>query len=172
MKIVLDTNVLVSGILSPFGRCGDVLRLIFNGELTLCVDSRILCEYADVLHRPRFQFELTDIDEVLETLKHIANHTSSIPLSHTLPDLDDKIFVEVALASNAKVIITGNLKQFPSKACCEATCLSPSQFIELYYHEEYGCQRGGREYSIDGEGVQEGKEVPRRLCLVGSESFE
>ncbi len=135
MKVVLDTNVLVSGILSPFGRCGDVLRLIFNGELTLCVDSRILCEYAEVLHRPRFQFDATDIDEILETLNHIAIHTSSVPLSHTLPDQDDKMFVEVALASSAKAIITGNLKHFPSRACCGAICLSPAQFIEQYYHD-------------------------------------
>jgi len=136
MKVVLDTNVLVSGILSPFGRCGDVLRLIFNGELIPCVDSRILCEYADVLHRPRFQFEPTDIDEILETLNHIASHTSSVPLSRALPDPDDKMFVEVALASSAKAIITGNLKHFPSDACCGASCLSPSQFIEQYYYDE------------------------------------
>ena len=41
MRIVLDTNVLVSGLLTPFGTCGDVVRMLTSGSFTLCVDARI-----------------------------------------------------------------------------------------------------------------------------------
>ena len=41
MRIVLDTNVLISGMLTPFGVCGEIIRIFTSGGLTLCVDSRI-----------------------------------------------------------------------------------------------------------------------------------
>ena len=57
MKIVLDTNVLVSGLLTPFGPSGEIVRMISAGELILHVDARILSEYQEVLNRPKFQFD-------------------------------------------------------------------------------------------------------------------
>ena len=56
MRIVLDTNVLVSGFLSPYGPPGAILRSILAGSITLCFDERILTEYRDVLTRGRFAF--------------------------------------------------------------------------------------------------------------------
>ena len=49
MQIVLDTNVLVSGLLYPFSVSGEIIRLIARGDLKLCYDSRIISEYKDVL---------------------------------------------------------------------------------------------------------------------------
>ena len=57
MNIVLDTNVLVAGLLSPFGPCGEIIRMVSSGKLALSVDARILSEYSEVLHRSRFRFE-------------------------------------------------------------------------------------------------------------------
>ncbi|MBE0618826.1 MAG: putative toxin-antitoxin system toxin component, PIN family, partial [Proteobacteria bacterium] len=56
MIIVLDTNVLVAGLLSPFGPPGQIARMVSSEDLHLCVDARILSEYAEVLRRPRFGF--------------------------------------------------------------------------------------------------------------------
>ncbi len=55
MKIVLDTNVLVSGLLTPFGPTGEIVRMVSAGELILAIDARILSEYQEVLHRPKFK---------------------------------------------------------------------------------------------------------------------
>ncbi|MDP2755681.1 MAG: putative toxin-antitoxin system toxin component, PIN family, partial [Nitrospirota bacterium] len=57
MNIVLDTNVLVAGLLSPFGPCGEIVRMVSSGELILLFDARILSEYDEVLRRPKFKFE-------------------------------------------------------------------------------------------------------------------
>ena len=57
MNIVLDTHVLVAGLLSPFGTCGQILRMVSSGELSFCFDARILAEYEEVLGRPKFKFE-------------------------------------------------------------------------------------------------------------------
>ena len=62
MKIVLDTNVLVSGLLTPFGSSGEIVRMVFSGELLLYIDARILTEYKDVLHRPKFKFNKENIE--------------------------------------------------------------------------------------------------------------
>jgi len=47
MKIVLDTNVLVSGLLTPFGTSGEIVRMVSAGRLNLCIDARILLEYIE-----------------------------------------------------------------------------------------------------------------------------
>lgn len=69
MRIVVDTNVLVSGLLSPFGPPGSILGLIAAGRLILCHDARILAEYADVLHRPGFAFAEEDIGALLRQVE-------------------------------------------------------------------------------------------------------
>ena len=54
---MLDTNVLVSGLLSPFGPPGEIVRMVSSGAVVLCLDARIFAEYDDVLARPRFGFD-------------------------------------------------------------------------------------------------------------------
>ena len=51
MNVVLDTNVIVSGLLNPYGSCGEIVRMIAIDELNLYFDARILSEYKDVLKR-------------------------------------------------------------------------------------------------------------------------
>ena len=65
MKIVLDTNVLVSGLLTPFGPCGEIVRMVSAGKLILYIDARILSEYNEVLQRPKFKFNNDHIDTLI-----------------------------------------------------------------------------------------------------------
>ena len=77
MKIVLDTNVLISGLLTPFGSSGEILRIMFSGELALCLDARILAEYKDVLHRPKFKWVHSKLVALMKRsilFEHIAYH--------------------------------------------------------------------------------------------------
>ena len=61
MRVVLDTNVLVSGLLTPSGPCGQIVELVLDGVLDLCVDGRILDEYEDVLRRPKLAIPLASL---------------------------------------------------------------------------------------------------------------
>ena len=61
MKIVLDTNVLVAGLLSPFGPCAQIVRMVSSGDLTLYFDARILSEYSEVLRRSKFRFQIDKV---------------------------------------------------------------------------------------------------------------
>jgi putative PIN family toxin of toxin-antitoxin system len=132
MKIVLDTNVLVAGLLSPFGPCAEIVRMVSSGDLTLCFDSRVLSEYSEVLCRPKFRFET---DRVLVLLDHIERRgqiVASSPLSTLLPDPGDQPFLEIAVAGRAECLVTGNHAHFPPKLCHGVTTLSPSGFLRYY----------------------------------------
>jgi len=137
VKIVLDTNVLVSGLLTPFGPSGEILRMIFSGELTLCLDARILAEYKDVLHRPRFKFNKAHISVLLDFIKQYGQFISSAPLQNRLPDPDDEPFLEVAVASRMVSLVTGNCIHYPPSPFKRINIFSPSQFVEFYRNQDH-----------------------------------
>ena len=126
----MDTNVLVSGLLTPFGVCGDVVRMLTSGDLLLCVDSRILSEYESVLRRPRFKMDPRMINVLMEYIESTSEPHGSRPLSQSLPDEDDSQFLEVAISADADCLVTGNLKHFPPKLRCNVTVLSPREFLD------------------------------------------
>jgi putative PIN family toxin of toxin-antitoxin system len=68
VKIVLDTNTIVSGLIQPLGNPAKVLRLALAGAVQVCHEKRILAEYAGVLARPRFKFDPMLVREVLTKL--------------------------------------------------------------------------------------------------------
>ncbi len=69
MKIVLDPNVLVSGLLNSQVTPAQVLNLVLTGAIQVCHDKRILAEYAEVLARPRFKFDPKRVRDVLAKLE-------------------------------------------------------------------------------------------------------
>ena len=132
MRIVLDTNVLVAGLLAPFGPCGEIVRMVSSGELVLSFDARILTEYEEVLGRRKFRFEKHRVDALLIFIKHRGSIVASSPLSQSLPDSDDEPFVEVALAAQAACLVTGNKVHFPADLCQGLSVYSPSEFLAFY----------------------------------------
>ncbi len=128
MRIVLDTNVLVSALLAPESIPSRVLALMLAGEIKLLVDERILAEYRDVLARPRFKFESAMVEALLQQIERDADHVAAAPFTSAVPDREDLPFVEVALSGQADAIVTGNLRHFP--ASLGVTVLSPRALVE------------------------------------------
>ena len=132
MKNVLDTNVLVSGLLTPFGPSGETVRMVFSGELVLHIDARILSEYQDVLNRPKFKFNKDHIGILIDYIKQYGKFISSSPLTNRLPDPDDEPFLEVAIAGKVESLVTGNTVHYPSSFREGINIFSPSEFLEFY----------------------------------------
>ncbi len=132
MRAVIDTNVLVAGLLSPFGRPGDVVRMIAAGSLSLLYDARIMAEYIQVLKRPKFSFSPEHIESLLDHVKAVGVIVASDPLSVRLPDEEDEAFLEVAPAGGAECLITGNFKHFPSVSRQGMRVLTPAEFLDFY----------------------------------------
>lgn len=132
MKVVIDTNVIVSGLLNPYGPPAEILRLLLTGSLLLFYDIRIISEYFEVLNRPRFQFDKENVSLIISEIETSGIPVITHPLKKLLPDPSDKMFLEVALAGQAEYIITGNKKHFPENVCSGIKILSPAEFIPYY----------------------------------------
>lgn len=128
---MLDTNVLVSGILSPNGPPAAVLRALLTERVTLCFDERIVSEYRDVLTRTKFSFDRDLIEELIGFFEAAGSPTLAAPLAVTLPDPWDQMFIEVAVSSNADFLVTGNLKHFPETARAGVSVISPREFLDV-----------------------------------------
>ena len=142
MKIVLDTNVLVSGLLTPFGPSGETVRMVFSGELVLHIDARILSEYQDVLNRPKFKFNKDHIGILIDYIKQYGQFIASSPLTNRLPDPDDEPFLEVAIAGKVESLVTGNTVHYPSLFRGGINIVSPSEFLEFYRKQNKTTEPG------------------------------
>ncbi len=135
MRIVLDTNVLVSGILSPTGTPGRIVDLVTSRSVTVLYDDRILAEYRDVLTRPRLRIGRAEAAAVLDLIEHEGVLVSAPPLPVVLPDPDDLPFVEVAVAGRASVI-TGNARHFlPVQGVISTAVFTPAAFLSFWLEE-------------------------------------
>ena len=130
MRVVLDTNVVVSGLLSPFGATGEIIRMVASGALELCYDARILSEYQNVLYRPKFPFDQTYVEDLLDQIKACGYVTTGEPLAKRLPDPDDEPFLEVAFGGEAQYLVTGNMRHYPAKKRQGIQVVSPTEFLD------------------------------------------
>lgn len=135
MIVVLDTNVIVSGILRPYSKAASILRLVATGAITLAYDLRIFAEYRDVLNRPKFTFAKEDIDAFLDQVEKEGVPVSVMPLKFRLPGPEDESLLEVALPGKATAIVTGNERHFPKKEYEGTRILSPAEFLETFGSE-------------------------------------
>ena len=130
MRVVLDTNVLVAGLLTAAGPPGWIVEAVLAGELEPVFDAAIRQEYEEVLRQPEFRFPSARIDDVLAALDRFAFVVAAVaPWPVSLPDRDDEPFLAVAQAS-ASVLVTGNLRHFPLRVRGGVTVLSPGEFVE------------------------------------------
>lgn len=112
MRIVVDTNIIVSALLSEDGTAFQVLADVMDGKYEVFVSKEIYDEYDDVLHRDRFGFDEETIQFILEWFRKnavwIEANKSDIPM----PDEKDRVFYDVARCCKAK-LLTGNNKHYP-----------------------------------------------------------
>lgn len=131
MIVVVDTNVLVSGLLSAHGAPARVLDLLTTGDLRVAYDDRIAAEYRQVLARPRFGFHPEAVAHLLDYVLAEGMPLVARPLSAELPDPADLPFFEVAVEAAAP-LVTGNLRHFPVEVCTGIEVLAPATFIERW----------------------------------------
>jgi putative PIN family toxin of toxin-antitoxin system len=126
LRAVLDTNVLVSAILSPTGNPAIIYRMFLTGMLDLVISVSIFSEYKDVLYRPRLKIPAADIDIVLAAIRQYGKMAHPISSTDAMPDEDDRVFYDTAKSADA-YLITGNAKHFPK----EPFILTPAEFLAV-----------------------------------------
>ena len=131
MRVVLDTNVLVSAFMHPDRVPGQVLDLVPTGAFTCLYDSRILAEYEEVLGRPHFGFKPENLQAFVTLLWAVGEEVEGPFPKLQLPDKSDEKFLEVAWAGLADILVIGNLKHFPAKQTGLIKVMSPKEFLDL-----------------------------------------
>ena len=130
MRVVIDTNVLVSGILNPHGPPGRVVDAVLSEALIVLHDDRILAEYSEVLLRPMFGFQRGDVDALLDFIEFAGEHLTAGGIDVILPDPTDLPFLEVAVAGLADALISGNVKHFkPRRGRHDMRVCTPAEFV-------------------------------------------
>ena len=130
MRVVLDTNVLVSGLISPNGPPADILRLLETRPIVPCFNEVLLNEYRKVLARPRFELRADRVTRLLQRFEAVGELIVAEPVSGEFPDPKDAPFLEVALSAHADFLVTGNLRHFPARLRQGVAVVSPREFIE------------------------------------------
>jgi putative PIN family toxin of toxin-antitoxin system len=134
MLVVLDTNVLVSGLLNGSRKPGKILDLILEGEIQLAFDDRILAEYEDVLARAEFQFDQAEVKTLINNIELSGFYceADSMHICDT-DDPDDLPFIEVLSSSKADALVTDNLRHFSILAGKGCPVFSPTQFMNQFF---------------------------------------
>lgn len=129
MRAVVDTNVLVSGLLSANGPPGKLIDAIETGLLVPVFSEPILFEYLDVLLRPRLQLDRGMVADLMEIFYLSGDLVEALDIdTGEFVDKDDVPFYAAALAAQCP-LITGNQKHFPRSG--PVRVLSPRSALML-----------------------------------------
>ena len=108
LRLVIDTNIVVSAVLKPDGLQRTVLLLAIAKPATLYVSTAILAEYREVLSRPNLKIRKGIRRQFLQLLKTRSRSIAPTRPLQVTRDPDDSIFLECADAARADYLITGN----------------------------------------------------------------
>ena len=124
-RVVVDTNVLVSALLTLGGNAAEIIDMISIGLIEVIYNRRLLDEYKHVLTRTHFGFPENLVNDALDIfiIQGIDYDApkSDIPMVHE----SDRVFYDTALACSA-VLIAGNTKHFPN----EPFIMNPAEFLK------------------------------------------
>ena len=113
LRLVIDTNVVVSAALKPEGLQRTVLLLAMTKSVRWYVSEAIVAEYALVLARPELKIRRSSRQQLLQLIKNHARVVVPSRMAQITSDPDDNIFVECADAARADYLVTGNQRHFP-----------------------------------------------------------
>ena len=129
VRVVLDTNVVVSAHLKADGFERYALDLALAGKLQLAASEAILAEYASVLARPRFAITRKRLARSMDLIRksaHIVRPSRRLTVAH---DPSDNRFLECAEAARADYLVTGNKRHFPN-SWRQAAVVNARELIE------------------------------------------
>jgi putative PIN family toxin of toxin-antitoxin system len=130
LRLVLDTNVLVSAAIKPAGLQRTVFLIAISRPARLYVSRPILLEYGEVLGRPELRIRKGLRLQLLQLIKNHGHTVSPDRRLEVTTDPADNIFLECADAARADYLVTGNQKHFP-KFWKNTKVVTSREFVSL-----------------------------------------
>lgn len=133
IKIVIDTNVIFSGLLSQKGTSYKLLQLIPKKTFTVVLSVPLILEYETILHKNirKLNLSKTDIEDFLDYICSISEHTAIFFLWRPiLKDPYDDHILELSVSANAKYIVTYNISDFIEAQKFGIYAIEPEEFLK------------------------------------------
>jgi len=130
LRLVIDTNVVVSAALKPECLQRTTLLLAITKPALFYVSRPILEEYADVLSRPELGIRKGSRQQLLQLIRNNSHIVTPSRRLEVASDPDDNVFLECADAARADYLITGNQKHFP-RFWKKTKIITTREFISL-----------------------------------------
>ena len=132
LKVILDTNILISAIVFG-GKPRDILKRIISGKLGFAVSKEILDEVDGVLSGKKFNYPSQAVYEIRNAIEGLGDNV--VPekrIDMIKKDPDDNRILECALTANADFIISGDSHLLELKVFKGIQIISPTDFLEKY----------------------------------------
>lgn len=130
IRVVLDTNVIVSAHLNEEGLEASLLTLALAGKIELCVSEAILAEYEGVLRRKKFSLSPRRITHSLSRIRKASLLVQPSRALYVATDPDDNRFLECVEVAQADYLVTGNRRHFPN-VWGRAKVVTARHFLEI-----------------------------------------
>lgn len=130
LRLVIDTNVVVSAALKPEGLQRTLLLLAMNKPARWYVTDDIVSEYATVLARPELKIRRSLRQQLLQLIKNHAHVVTPSNIPEVTSDVDDNMFIACSDACRADYLVTGNQRHFP-KFWKSTKIISPREFLNV-----------------------------------------
>jgi uncharacterized protein len=130
LRLVIDTNVLISAAIKPAGLQRTVLLLAITKPARLYISRPILDEYPEVLARPELKIRRGLRQQLLQLIKNNCYTVAPTRRLEVTSDPDGNIFLECADEARADYLVTGNLKHFP-RFWKKTKVITPREFISV-----------------------------------------
>jgi putative PIN family toxin of toxin-antitoxin system len=140
LRAVIDTNVLVSGLLADEGAPGMIREAFRKAAFTWCISPALMEEYQDVLSRAKFRRAFEEHARVspvdfLSDLGRAAEMVEGVVLLPVVPDdPDDDIIVATAVAAEADYVVSGDQHLLKLGVYKDIRIVTPKEFVVLLAH--------------------------------------
>ena len=132
MYAVIDTNVIVASLKTRHhdSATARVMDAVYSGRVTPLVNDEILAEYKEVLNRPHLKLDSAKCEYIVSIIADLAERFAPLPAEANMPDEDDRVFFEIALAGQEIAdthLVTGNMKHYPPADFV----VTPAEFCDI-----------------------------------------
>jgi len=143
MRLILDTNILISALLSPLGAPAQLLDAWERKRFTLVACNALIAELRDVAGRPFFRARLrASVAELLAAgLRDFSCFCRDLPSGSVAPDPKDSFLLALAEASQSEFLVTGDKELLSLKQHRSTQIVTPAAMIEILLEAERG-ERG------------------------------
>lgn len=126
MRVVLDTNIIVSSLITENSIPSKLLDMALSAKFDLCVSEDLISEYEEVLSRPKFNLDSRTVEVIITLIRVRSKMFFSNPQPLESTDPKDQCILDLAVTADA-YLVTGNIKHFMSYP----KAIKPSDFWEL-----------------------------------------